>query len=173
MLVDEDVSETWPMAYTAEVVERWATGLTMSWLLVGTHVSNGANSSFWQLPTQKAKTRWATCCASGELAIGHVYACPSKTTDACVTDKVVIIWSDLLCRTCARFPHFLFIFLYKRSTARMNQRYFNLKAFLSCLLRWSAFWGQNSAPPVSGINGDYDSVDYTLRSICTKELNPV
>ena len=40
--------------------ERWATGLAIDCLLVGQHVSNGANSSFWQLPTQKAKTRWAT-----------------------------------------------------------------------------------------------------------------
>ena len=36
--------------------ERWATGLAINCLLVGQHVSNGANSSFWQLPTQKVKT---------------------------------------------------------------------------------------------------------------------
>ena len=64
--------------------ERWATGLAIDCLLVGQHVSNGANSSFWQLPTQKAKTRWATSCASGGLAIGYIFGSPSETKDTCV-----------------------------------------------------------------------------------------
>ena len=50
----------------------WASdGLVISWLLFGTHVSNGANCNFWQLPTQKTKTRWATSTTSSGLAIGH------------------------------------------------------------------------------------------------------
>ena len=57
-------------------------------LLVGQHVSNGANSRFWQLPTQKAKTMWATTFPSGGLAIGHVFGSPSKTTNACVADSL-------------------------------------------------------------------------------------
>ena len=51
--------------------ERWVA--TIDCLLVGQHVSNGANSRFWQLPTQKANTWWATTFPSSGLAIGHVF----------------------------------------------------------------------------------------------------
>ena len=76
--------------YTAKVVKRWATGLAIGCLLVGQHASNGDNSSFWQLPTQKVKTRWATSTTSSGLAIGHVFDSPSKATDACVASCTII-----------------------------------------------------------------------------------
>ena len=67
--------------YTAEVAKRWATWQAISWLLVATHVLNGATSSC--LP-RKRQNRWATSCTSGGLAIGHVFGSPSKATDTCV-----------------------------------------------------------------------------------------
>ena len=48
-----------------------------------TRIEWGYNSSVWQLPTQKAKTRWATSTTSSGLAIGHVFDSSSKATDAC------------------------------------------------------------------------------------------
>ena len=59
----------------------WATGQAISWLLVGTHVSNGATSSC--LP-RKQKKWGATSTTSDGLAIGHVFGSLSKATDACV-----------------------------------------------------------------------------------------
>ena len=41
--------------YTAEVVKRWATGLATDCLLVGQHVSNGANSSFFAVAYPESK----------------------------------------------------------------------------------------------------------------------
>ena len=61
------------------MVKWWATGLAIACLLVGQHISNGANYSFWQLPTQKA-----TSTESSGLAIGHVFGSPPKAMDACV-----------------------------------------------------------------------------------------
>ena len=78
------------LLYTAEVVNGGQLGwqsLPAGW---ATCIELGANSSFWQLPTQKSKTRWAASCASGGLAIGHVFGSPSKTMDACV------LWYDII-----------------------------------------------------------------------------
>ena len=60
---------------------RQSVGQAISWLLVGTHVSNGATSS--GLP-RKRQNRWATSCTSGGPMIGHVFGSPSKAMDACV-----------------------------------------------------------------------------------------
>ena len=72
------------------MVKRWATiGLLVG--LVGQPVSNGANSSFWQLSTQKAKTQWATTTASSGLAIGHVFDSPSKATDVSYISFILLM----------------------------------------------------------------------------------
>ena len=67
---------------SGETVGNWVGNqLAAGWT---TRLEWGYTSSFWQLPTQKAKTQWATTTTSGGLAIGRVFGSPSKATNACV-----------------------------------------------------------------------------------------
>ena len=66
---------------SGEAVNNW----------VGNQLAAGCDTrlewGYFQLPTQKAKNRWATSTKRGGLTIGHVFGSPSKAIGRlCITD---------------------------------------------------------------------------------------